>query len=123
MAPGGTTLGITNRGHFAAKIGAGDRTIVPAKIIADSRKILEDLRVRALIIVGGDGDARPNSCYVIRSQSRAIGERRALRINGEYQNYQVRHVPIAEAVSRLKLVLPNGELVQTARYVDISFGD
>ena len=40
-----------------------------------------------------------------------------------YQNYQVRHVSIAEAVNRLKLVPPNGELVQTARDVDISFGD
>ena len=40
-----------------------------------------------------------------------------------YQNYKVRHVPIAEAVNRLKLVPPNGEVVQTARDVDISFGD
>jgi 6-phosphofructokinase 1 len=40
-----------------------------------------------------------------------------------YRNYQVRHVPIAEAVNRLKLVPPNGEIVQTARDVDISFGD
>jgi hypothetical protein len=40
-----------------------------------------------------------------------------------YQNYQVRHVPIAEAVNRLKLVPSNGELVHTARDVDISFGD
>jgi ATP-dependent phosphofructokinase / diphosphate-dependent phosphofructokinase len=40
-----------------------------------------------------------------------------------YQNYQVRHVPIAEAVNRLRLVPPNGEMVQTARGVDISFGD
>src|SRR5438045_3785113 len=55
MALGGTILGTTNRGHFVAKTGAGDRTIVPAKIIADARKILEDLRVRALIIIGGDG--------------------------------------------------------------------
>src|SRR5215813_11925595 len=55
MALGGTILGTTNRGHFVAKVGAGDRTIVPAKVIADARKILEDLRVRALIIVGGDG--------------------------------------------------------------------
>ena len=39
MALGGTILGTTNRGHFAAKVGAGDRTIVPAKIIADARKI------------------------------------------------------------------------------------
>src|SRR5256885_8405555 len=55
MALGGTILGTTNRGHFAAKIGAGDRTIVPVKIIADARKILEDLRVRALIVIGGGG--------------------------------------------------------------------
>src|SRR6201981_2333208 len=55
MALGGTILGTTNRGHFVAKVGAGDRTIVPSKIIADARKILEDLGVRALIVVGGDG--------------------------------------------------------------------
>src|SRR5262245_29513816 len=55
MALGGTILGTTNRGQFVAKVGAGDRTIVPPKIIADARKILEDLRVRALIVVGGDG--------------------------------------------------------------------
>jgi 6-phosphofructokinase 1 len=40
-----------------------------------------------------------------------------------YQNYQVRHVPIVEAVNRLRLVPPNGEMVQTARDVEISFGD
>jgi 6-phosphofructokinase 1 len=55
MALGGTILGTTNRGHFAAKVGAGDRTTVPVKIVEDARKILEDLRVRALIVVGGDG--------------------------------------------------------------------
>lgn len=40
-----------------------------------------------------------------------------------YQNYQVRHVPIAEAVNRLRLVPPHGEMVQTARDVEIAFGD
>src|SRR3954454_1141340 len=40
-----------------------------------------------------------------------------------YQNYQVRHVPIADAVNRLRLVPPDGELVQTAKDVDISFGE
>ena len=40
-----------------------------------------------------------------------------------YQNYQVRHVPIAEAVNRLKLVPSDSELVQTARDVEICFGD
>src|SRR5205085_7894097 len=37
-----------------------------------------------------------------------------------YQNYQVRHVPIADAVNRLRLVPPNGEMVQTARDVERS---
>ena len=40
-----------------------------------------------------------------------------------YQSYQVQHVPIADAVNRLRLVPPNGEMVQTARDVEISFGD
>src|SRR5438128_5245528 len=55
MALGGTIIGTTNRGHFVAKVGAGDRTIVPANVIAGAKKILEELHVRALIIVGGDG--------------------------------------------------------------------
>ncbi len=296
MALGGTILGTTNRGHFVAKTGAGDRTIVPAKIIADARKILEDLCVRALIIVGGDGSlvtaqqlqeagincigvpktidndleataitfgfdsavnvvvdaldrlhttatshrrvivvevmgrhagwialqsgiaggadiilipeipfdndkiasvinsreaagyfgtvvvaaegARPKHGEQVKRHvegaefrlggigeivSREIAKRtgketrccvlghlqrggapttldrilatrfgvKAVQLANEghfgsmvsYQNYQVRHVPIAEAVNRLKLVPPNGELVRTARDVDISFGD
>ena len=296
MALGGTILGTTNRGHFAAKVGAGHRTIVPAKIIADARKILEDLRVRALIVIGGDGSlvtaqqlqesgidcigvpktidndleatattfgfdsavdvvvdaldrlhttatshrrvivvevmgrhagwialhggiaggadiilipeipfdyekiagvikareaagyfgtvvvvaegARPKHGEQVKRDveggefrlggigeivAREIAKRteketrccvlghlqrggapttldrilatrfgvKAVQLANEghfgsmvsYQNYQVRHVPIAEAVNRLKLVPPNGELVQTARDVDISFGD
>jgi ATP-dependent phosphofructokinase / diphosphate-dependent phosphofructokinase len=296
MALGGTILGTTNRGHFVAKVGAGDRTIVPAKSIADARKILEDLGVRALIIIGGDGSlvtaqqlqeagincigvpktidndleataitfgfdsavnvvvdaldrlhttatshrrvivvevmgrhagwialqsgiaggadiilipeipfdndkigsvinsreaagylgtvvvaaegARPKHGEQVKRDveggefrlggigeivAREIAKRtgketrccvlghlqrggapttldrilatrfgvKAVQLANEghfgsmvsYQNYQVRHVPIAEAVNRLKLVPPNGELVQTARDVDISFGD
>src|SRR5439155_8101989 len=44
-----------NRGHFAAIVGAGDRTVVPPNIIAGARQSLEELCVRALIVVGGDG--------------------------------------------------------------------
>jgi 6-phosphofructokinase 1 len=40
-----------------------------------------------------------------------------------YQNYQVRNVPIADAVNRLRLVPPDSQMVQTARDVEISFGD
>jgi ATP-dependent phosphofructokinase / diphosphate-dependent phosphofructokinase len=55
MPRGGTILGTTNRGHFVAKVGAGDRTVVPSEIVDDARKVLAELRVDALIIVGGDG--------------------------------------------------------------------
>jgi phosphofructokinase-like protein len=55
MALGGTIIGTTNRGHFVAKIGAGDRTVVAADVIEKARKVLDELAVKALIIVGGDG--------------------------------------------------------------------
>jgi ATP-dependent phosphofructokinase / diphosphate-dependent phosphofructokinase len=55
MALGGTIIGTTNRGHFAAKVGAGDRTVAPGHVIADAKKILDELQVKGLIIVGGDG--------------------------------------------------------------------
>src|SRR6476469_3804832 len=55
MPRGGTILGTTNRGHFVAKVGAGERTEVAAKVIADAREVLKSLGVDGLIIVGGDG--------------------------------------------------------------------
>jgi phosphofructokinase-like protein len=55
MPRGGTIIGTTNRGHFVAKIGAGDRTHVADKVIADARGVLRELRVDGLIIIGGDG--------------------------------------------------------------------
>src|SRR6476660_4634605 len=55
MALGGTLIGTTNRGHFVAKIGAGDRAVVAAEVIEKARKVLNEARVEALIIVGGDG--------------------------------------------------------------------
>src|SRR6266576_6894700 len=55
MALGGTIIGTTNRGHFVAKVGAGDRTIIASEVIARAKKVLGELRVKALVIVGGDG--------------------------------------------------------------------
>ncbi len=52
---GGTILGTTNKGHFAAKIGEGDIAEVPAEIVAQAKQTLDRLEIRALIIVGGDG--------------------------------------------------------------------
>jgi 6-phosphofructokinase 1 len=55
MPLGGTILGTTNRGHFVAKVGSGNRAVVPTQIIEQSREVLNRLQVKALIIVGGDG--------------------------------------------------------------------
>ena len=55
MAQGGTIIGTTNRGHFIAKIGAGDRAVVASEVIARAKKVLDELNVKSLIIVGGDG--------------------------------------------------------------------
>jgi 6-phosphofructokinase 1 len=55
MALGGTIIGTTNRGHFVAKVGAGDRAVVAAEVIEQARGVLNDIGVKALVIVGGDG--------------------------------------------------------------------
>src|SRR6266516_773829 len=55
MALGGTIIGTTNRGHFIAKVGAGDRAAVPGEVIAQAREILNTLGIKSLIIIGGDG--------------------------------------------------------------------
>src|ERR1051326_1452957 len=55
MPLGGTIIGTTNRGHFAAKVGEGKRAVVAPEAIEQARKVLDDLQVKALIIVGGDG--------------------------------------------------------------------
>lgn len=52
---GGTILGSTNKGHFAAKVGAGDIAEVPAGIVAKAKSTIDHLKVGALVIVGGDG--------------------------------------------------------------------
>ena len=41
MALGGTIIGTTNRGHFVAKIGAGDRAVVAAEVIEKAREGFE----------------------------------------------------------------------------------
>lgn len=52
---GGTILGTTNKGNFAAKIGTGDVAKVPEEIMSAARDNLKALGVEALIVIGGDG--------------------------------------------------------------------
>jgi 6-phosphofructokinase 1 len=52
---GGTILGTTNKGHFAAKVGKGDIAEVPPEIVAKAKRTIDQLGISALIVVGGDG--------------------------------------------------------------------
>ncbi|MBK1834925.1 6-phosphofructokinase [Roseibacillus ishigakijimensis] len=52
---GGTILGTTNKGNFAAKVGAGDVAKVPQEIIDRAKRTLDQLEIGALVVVGGDG--------------------------------------------------------------------
>jgi ATP-dependent phosphofructokinase / diphosphate-dependent phosphofructokinase len=55
MHLGGTILGTTNRGHFVAKVAAGERSMIPKKVIADAKTTFDQLGLTALIAIGGDG--------------------------------------------------------------------
>src|SRR6476660_5002959 len=52
---GGTILGTTNRGHFVAKVAAGERAMIPAAIIDQAKETFNKLGLSALIAIGGDG--------------------------------------------------------------------
>jgi 6-phosphofructokinase 1 len=52
---GGTILGTSNRGHFAAKTGHGEVHRIPDNVIAESKHTVESLGLSALICLGGDG--------------------------------------------------------------------
>lgn len=52
---GGTILGTTNRGHFVAKVGAGDHAMIPQDVIDNAKKTYDQLGLDALITIGGDG--------------------------------------------------------------------
>ena len=56
MQLGGTILGTTNKGHFITKVGDGtNRTHVPPEVIERTKKTLHQMRLDALICIGGDG--------------------------------------------------------------------
>lgn len=55
MHLGGTILGTTNKGHFVAKVGAGDKAAIPHEVIQKARQTFAELGIHALIVIGGDG--------------------------------------------------------------------
>ncbi len=55
MQLGGTILGTTNRGRFAAKVGHGDKARIPAEVLQEAKRTCDQLEIKALICCGGDG--------------------------------------------------------------------
>lgn len=55
MKLGGTILGTTNKGHFVAKVGKGDKVAIPPDILEKALKVLRDLEISAIVVIGGDG--------------------------------------------------------------------
>lgn len=55
MQQGGTILGTTNKGHFVAKMGSGEKIMIPSDIVDKARATLKELGVQGLVVIGGDG--------------------------------------------------------------------
>ena len=52
---GGTILGTSNKGRFAAKMGHGEVRRVPEEILGEAKRNFDALGLRALVCIGGDG--------------------------------------------------------------------
>ena len=52
---GGTVLGTSNKGRFAAKTGHGESNRIPRDILDQAKANIQKLGLRALVVVGGDG--------------------------------------------------------------------
>lgn len=55
LGQGGTILGSTNKGRFAATVGVNDRRELDPELIAGVKTTVEQLSLDGLICVGGDG--------------------------------------------------------------------
>ena len=52
---GGTILGTSNSGRFAAKVGHGEKREIDHAVIVEAKGNFDRLGLRALVVVGGDG--------------------------------------------------------------------
>jgi len=71
-ALGGTILGATNKGRFQTRRGPGGQTTLPEPLIRAARSALEQQRVNALVILGGDGSLR-TALHLTRAGLPVIG--------------------------------------------------
>lgn len=52
---GGTILGSTNKGRFAATVGVSDRVNIDPELLAGVKNTIEQLSIDGLVCIGGDG--------------------------------------------------------------------
>jgi 6-phosphofructokinase 1 len=55
LVRGGTILGTANRGQFSAKVGHGESRRLPAELLENTKRGMEQLGLSALVSIGGDG--------------------------------------------------------------------
>jgi 6-phosphofructokinase 1 len=55
LGQGGTILGSTNKGRFAATVGVNDRLELDPELVAGVKTTIEQLNLEGLICIGGDG--------------------------------------------------------------------
>jgi phosphofructokinase-like protein len=55
LSQGGTILGSTNKGRFAATVGVNDRLELDPELIAGVKTTMQQLNLSGLICIGGDG--------------------------------------------------------------------
>jgi len=70
MQLGGTIIGTTNRGHFVAKVGEGQRTEIPKEIVEQARETLRRLQIDAVIAIGGGRFTDDGPCNCTKPASR-----------------------------------------------------
>ena len=69
---GGTILGTTNQGRFRPRRTASGENILPEPLVRTARQTLEQKRIDALIVMGGDGSLR-TALQLARAGFRVIG--------------------------------------------------
>jgi 6-phosphofructokinase 1 len=69
---GGTILGTTNKGRFQARRGPGGECLLSDSLVRTARQTLEQNRVSALVVLGGDGSLR-TALQLSRAGLRVLG--------------------------------------------------
>lgn len=104
-ATGGTILGTTNKGRFQTRRGANGQIVLPEPLVRTARQTLEQHRVGALIVLGGDGSLR-TALHLVRAGLPVIGVPKTIDNDLESTDvafgFDTAVTRIAEAVANLR---------------------